>query len=171
MHFVQLLQCTYVQLTFKLTIEDDVRLHFMSKFFSAFKWVSELFLDYKTIWLQGCKLSAWNMYFHIEKQAENGLQSRSSDNGKTAVWHYGLKLQWYLTRDIVWFGMVLFGFVWFSLYSLVWWGGGGHDWHGWLAWVTGMGDWHGWLDFYFYILISYWQTDGLTDGRTDIGTP
>ena len=25
------------------------------------------------------------------KQAENGLQSRSSENGKTAVWHYGLK--------------------------------------------------------------------------------
>ena len=29
----------------------------------------------------------------IYKQAENGLQSRSSENGKTAVWHYGLKLQ------------------------------------------------------------------------------
>ena len=28
-----------------------------------------------------------------KKQAENGLQSRSSKNGKTAVWHYGLKLQ------------------------------------------------------------------------------
>ena len=27
------------------------------------------------------------------KQAENGLQSRSSENSKTAVWHYGLKLQ------------------------------------------------------------------------------
>ena len=27
------------------------------------------------------------------KQAENGLQSRSSENGKTAMWHYGLKLQ------------------------------------------------------------------------------
>ena len=27
------------------------------------------------------------------KQAENGLQSRSSENGKTAVWHYGMKLQ------------------------------------------------------------------------------
>ena len=27
------------------------------------------------------------------KQAENGLQSRSSENGKTALWHYGLKLQ------------------------------------------------------------------------------
>ena len=27
------------------------------------------------------------------KQAENGLQSRSSENGKTAVWLYGLKLQ------------------------------------------------------------------------------
>ena len=29
----------------------------------------------------------------ILKQAENGLQSQSSENGKTAVWHYGLKLQ------------------------------------------------------------------------------
>ena len=38
-----------------------------------------------------------------KKQAENGLQSRSSKNGKTAVWHYGLKLQLlYLTGDMVW---------------------------------------------------------------------
>ena len=29
----------------------------------------------------------------ILKQAENGLQSQSTENGKTAVWHYGLKLQ------------------------------------------------------------------------------
>ena len=29
----------------------------------------------------------------LGKQAENGLQSRSSKNSKTAVWHYGLKLQ------------------------------------------------------------------------------
>ena len=29
----------------------------------------------------------------IEKQAENGLQSRSSENGMTALWPYGLKLQ------------------------------------------------------------------------------
>ena len=28
-----------------------------------------------------------------EKQAENGLQSRSSENSKIAVWHYGFKLQ------------------------------------------------------------------------------
>ena len=28
-----------------------------------------------------------------KKQAENGLQSQSSENGKLAVWHYGLKLQ------------------------------------------------------------------------------
>ena len=28
-----------------------------------------------------------------KKQAENGLQSRSSENGKTAGWHYGLKFQ------------------------------------------------------------------------------
>ena len=27
------------------------------------------------------------------EKAENGLQSRSSENGKTRVWHYGLKLQ------------------------------------------------------------------------------
>ena len=26
---------------------------------------------------------------------KNGLQSRSSENGKTAVWHYELKLQCY----------------------------------------------------------------------------
>ena len=36
-------------------------------------------------------------FFHPKvkdkEQAENGLQSRSSENGKTAVWHYGLKLQ------------------------------------------------------------------------------
>ena len=30
---------------------------------------------------------------HRIKQAENGLQSRSSENGKTAVRHYGLTLQ------------------------------------------------------------------------------
>ena len=36
---------------------------------------------------------------NVRKQAKNGLQSRSSENGKTAVWHYGLKLQWYLTGD------------------------------------------------------------------------
>ena len=40
----------------------------------------------------------WNLvvpsrYQQVSKQAENGLQSRSSENGKTAVWHYGLKLQ------------------------------------------------------------------------------
>ena len=29
----------------------------------------------------------------LYKQAENGLQSRSSENGKTAVWHCRLKLQ------------------------------------------------------------------------------
>ena len=55
-----------------------------------------------------------------KKQAENGLQSRSSENGKTAVWHYGLKLQWYLTRDKDWrYGMVWNGFV-----GIVWYGGG-----------------------------------------------
>ena len=35
----------------------------------------------------------------IIKQAENGLQSRSSENGKTGVWHYGLILLFYLTGD------------------------------------------------------------------------
>ena len=34
-----------------------------------------------------------NSMVDIYKQAENGLQSRSSENGNTAVWHYGLKLQ------------------------------------------------------------------------------
>ena len=29
----------------------------------------------------------------LDKQAENGLQMRSSKNGKSAVWHYGFKLQ------------------------------------------------------------------------------
>ena len=29
----------------------------------------------------------------LTEQAENGLKSQSSENGKTAVWHYGLKLQ------------------------------------------------------------------------------
>ena len=35
------------------------------------------------------------------KQAENGLQSRSSENGKPAVWHYDLILQLYfeIVRD------------------------------------------------------------------------
>ena len=32
------------------------------------------------------------MKFKIyNKHAKNGLQSRSSENGKTVVWHYGLK--------------------------------------------------------------------------------
>ena len=35
----------------------------------------------------------------LKKQAENGLQSRSSENGKTGVWHYGLILLFYLTGD------------------------------------------------------------------------
>ena len=33
------------------------------------------------------------MHVSKDRQAENGLQSRSSENGKTAVWHYELKLQ------------------------------------------------------------------------------
>ena len=61
------------------------------------------------------------------EQAENGLQSRSSENGMT--WHYGLKLQWYLTGDRGW----RYGIIW---YGLVW---GGV--------TTGMDDWHGWWDF------------------------
>ena len=35
-----------------------------------------------------------------------------SCDGKTAVWHYGLKLQWYLTGDRDWrYGMIWYGFV------------------------------------------------------------
>ena len=57
----------------------------------------------------------------IAKQAENGLQSRFSENGKTAVWHYGMKLHWYLTGDRDWrYGMVLYGFI-----GIVWYVGGG----------------------------------------------
>ena len=36
-----------------------------------------------------------------QKQAKNGLQSRSFKNGKTEVWHYGL----------AWFGIIWFCFV------------------------------------------------------------
>ena len=40
------------------------------------------------------ELRLWDDYNNFRvKQAENGLQSRSSENGKIAVWHYGLKLQ------------------------------------------------------------------------------
>ena len=53
----------------------------------------------------------------ILKQAENGLQSRSSENGKRAVWHYGLKLHELDYHE----------------------GEGGSR----LAWMTGMDDWHG----------------------------
>ena len=61
------------------------------------------------------------------------------------------------------------------------WMTGTDDWHGWLAWMTGMDDWHGWLAWMtgmddwlscfkliFYILITDWRTDGLTDGQTDL---
>ena len=114
------------------------------------------------------------------KQAENGLQSRSSENGKTAVWHYGLKLLWYLTGDRGWrYGMVWFGFV-----GIVWYGGGGS----WLALMTDMDDEISIMDYngqswtiieggrvmtsmddwtllfisYFFILLTY----GLTDRQT-----
>ena len=43
----------------------------------------------------------------------------SRDLPKMAVWHFGLKLQWYLTGDRDWrFGMVWYGFV-----GIVWYGG------------------------------------------------
>ena len=56
------------------------------------------------------------------------------------MWHYGLKLQLYLTGDrdwrfgIVWYGLVWFGIVWFGIVS----GGGGimDDSHGLLSWMT-----------------------------------
>ena len=48
----------------------------------------------------------------FNKQAKNDLQSQSSENGKTAVWHFGLKLQWYFFGDRDWiFGMVWYGYV------------------------------------------------------------
>ena len=40
---------------------------------------------------------------YILKQAENGLQSRSSENGKTAVWDYGSRLAW-MTGMADWHG-------------------------------------------------------------------
>ena len=103
----------------------------------------------------------------IKKQAENGLQSRSSENGKIAMWHYGLKLQWYFIGDKAWrYGMVWFGIVWYGGgqittefvheeisimdYNRLSWTiieGGDHDWDGWLAWITGTDDWHGWLSW------------------------
>ena len=47
-------------------------------------------LDFKTI----CGHIANNLRDAFQKkQAENGLQSQPAENGKTAVWHYGLKLQ------------------------------------------------------------------------------
>ena len=89
----------------------------------------------------------------------------SRDLPKMAVWHYGLKLQWYLTGyrywrySMVWYGLVWF---WFDFVGIVWYWGGGtimdfhglswrgvmtgmDDWDGWLAWMTGKDDWHGWL--------------------------
>ena len=52
----------------------------------------------------------------VTKQAENGLQSRFPENGKTTVWHCGLKLQRYLTRDRGWrYSMICYGLVWFGI--------------------------------------------------------
>ena len=115
----------------------------------------------------------------ILKQAENGLQSRSSENGKTAVWHYGLKLQWYVTGDRDW----RFEIVWYGFVGIVWYWGGdynglswiimkrGHDWHGWLGWMTWMDGWHGWLswligmEFQLILHIDQLRTDRWTDWR------
>ena len=59
----------------------------------------------------------------------------SRDFPKMAVWHYGLKLQLYLTGDRDWrFGIVWYSLVWFGLvlYGLVLYQGGGiiDDFHG-----------------------------------------
>ena len=118
------------------------------------------------------------------KTSQNGLQSRSSKNGMTAVWHYGLKLQWYLTGDKDWWNSM----VWYEIVGLVWYGGvvrwllssymkrfqswtimnyhrGGGAWltwmtdmddgHRWLAWMTGIDDWHWWLAL--MTGIDYWH--------------
>ena len=53
-------------------------------------------------------MHAWteNVDFsHIYKTSQKWLTVAIFQNGKTAVWHYGLKLQQYLTGDMVWFGM------------------------------------------------------------------
>ena len=62
-----------------------------------------MFIDILSLFKQGCyccfQVLMIKMFLHekffifVYKQAENGLQSRSSDNGKTAVGHFGLKLQ------------------------------------------------------------------------------
>ena len=47
----------------------------------------------------------------------------SCDLPKMAMWHYGLKLQLYLTGDRdwrFWYGLVWYGLVWFGWHSLVW---------------------------------------------------
>ena len=86
-------------------------------------------------------LGAMVLNGQCKKQAENGLQSQSSESGKTGMddWHGWL--------------------VWMT---------GMDDWHGWLAWMTG--DYPRLLKVadlsYFYILF----TDGLTDWQTYIGT-
>ena len=58
------------------------------------------------------------------KQAENSLQSRSSENGNTAVWHKWIEIAVILmeTGDLVWFGTVWYCLVWFGLlwFGMVW---------------------------------------------------
>ena len=86
----------------------------------------------------------------------------SRDLPKMAVWHYGLKLQWYLTADrnwrfgMVWQGLVWSYMVWYGLVVIVWyWWGGGYQ--GWLSWITVMDDSHGWLRWmmHWYPLSCY----------------
>ena len=48
----------------------------------------------------------------LSQQAENGLQSRSSENGKTAVCHCGLILHGF---GMIWYGLVRFGKVWYGM--------------------------------------------------------
>ena len=110
--------------------------------------------------LGGCIPAAGIIILAVgSKQAENGLQSRSSKNGRTAVWHYGLKLLEIESWDMIWFGMILYSFV-----GIVWYGGTSEfiheeisimDYNG-LSWtiiegggsrldLMGMDDWHRWL--------------------------
>ena len=77
---------------------------------------------YGTAGLFSFKVYLWLMKIDMSicqyskiKQAENSLQSWSSENGKIAVLHYGLKLQWYLTWNRDWrYGMVWYGLIWGS---------------------------------------------------------
>ena len=91
-----------------------------------------------------------NLKSFLQKQAENGLQSRSGYHG----------LSWMTFMDDCHRQLSSMTFM--------------DNFHGWLSWLTFMDDFHGWLDFAVYKLFLYIAdrlTDRQTDRQTDIGTP